>query len=101
MANILKDRDQRVIDAAIECAKESGYRHITREAVAARACVAPATVFNAFGTMLDLKGRVMRVAVERGLVELVAQGIADGSPIALGAPEELKRAALSYVISAA
>lgn len=98
MANVLKGRDQRILDAAIECAKESGYRHITREDVAARAGVAVGTVNNAYGTMLELKGAVMQAAVEREIIEIVAQGLADGSDIVRAAPAELRHRAFTHIV---
>lgn len=90
MANQLKNRNDRILDAAIECALEDGYQWITRGAVAAKAGVAVGTINNAFGDMIGLKRAVLKAAVERGIIKLVAQGLGDGHPIATAAPPEIK-----------
>jgi AcrR family transcriptional regulator len=97
MANILKDRDTRILNAAIDLAKSDGFQFLTRDGVAAAAGVAPSSVNNAFGTMRDLKRAVLRHAVATGIVEIVAQGLADKHPIALEASAELKQRAASFV----
>lgn len=99
MAKIIEDRDNRILNAAIELAKEDGYQWITRDAVAARAGVSPATINNVFGTMVDLKRAVLRAAVEREIVEIVAQGLADRHQIAQDAPSELKAQAALLMVA--
>lgn len=98
-ATMRTERDGRILEAAVELAKEpgtGGYQWITRDLVAERAGVSVGSVNNAFGRMVELKRAVMREAVSREIVEIVAQGLADGSPIAAAAPPDLKaRAARS------
>jgi AcrR family transcriptional regulator len=100
MVNVITGRDRLILDAAVELAKIEGYQWITREAVAERAGVAPATVNNAFGTMRDLKRAVLKEAVEKSIIEIVAQGLADGHAIARAAPEELRKLAAEKLIAA-
>jgi len=88
------ERDSRVLAAAIVEAREHGYQWITRDAVASRSGVSLGGVNNAFGTMVELKRAVMREAVAKSILEIVAQGLADRSPIALAAPPEIRAAAL-------
>lgn len=88
----------KVLEAAVLEAKDVGYQWITREAVAKRAGVSNASVSNAFGGMVALKRKVMAVAVERPIPEIVAQGLADGSTIAAAAPREVKEAASATLI---
>lgn len=88
------DRDQKVLEAAIAEAREQGYQFITREAVAARSGVSVGGVNNAFGTMLELKRAVLRAAIEREILPIVAEGIAMGSPVVSEIPPELRERAL-------
>lgn len=88
------DRDNKVLEAAIAEASEQGYQFITREAVALRAGVSVGGVNNAFGTMLDLKRAVLRAAIERENLPIVAEGIAMGSPVCAEIPPELRERAL-------
>lgn len=92
-----EDRERRILDAALEEAKEQGYQWITRDRVAARAGVAAGSVNAAFGKTVELKRAVMRVAVERGVLEIVAQGLAEGSAIAQAATPEIKQQAAALL----
>lgn len=99
MANQLPDRDQRILDAAVELAKGIGYQWITRDQVAEAADVSAGTVNNAFGSMVGLKRAVLRHAVENGIVVIVAQGLADSHEIARGAPADLKARAAALMVA--
>lgn len=90
-------RDAAVLAAGIALAKEVGYQWITRDDVARRARVSPGTVNNAFHPFVELKRAVLREAVRAGIVEIVAQGLADGHEIAKGAPPDLKERAVSFL----
>lgn len=95
MVKVIENRDARILEAAIEAAKVEGYQWITRDRVAEAAGVSPGTVNTAYGTMPDLKRAVLRAAVERGIWEIVAQGLADRHPIIMDAPPEIRSNALA------
>jgi AcrR family transcriptional regulator len=100
MVKIIENRDGRILDAALQLAESDGYQWITREAVAALAGVSPGTINNVFGTMPDLKRAVLKAAVERRVIPIVAQGMGDRHPIILDAPEDLRREAALFLASA-
>jgi len=56
-------RRQRVTDAALRLFLERGYVATTIEAIAAEAAVAPATVYQAFGTKQAILARVLDVTI--------------------------------------
>lgn len=89
------ERDALVLEAAVAEALAVGYQWITRDDVAARAGVSNATVSNAYGKMTDLKRTVLREAVRRPVLAIVAQGLADRHPIALDAAPHVKEQALA------
>ena len=89
------ERSTNVLEAAVQAALVHGYQWITRDDVAERANVSTATVSNAFGTMPDLKRAVLREAVRRPVLAIVAQGLADRHQIALDAPPHVKEQALA------
>lgn len=97
-AQALAERKAAILAAAIEEAKEQGYQWITRDAVAKRAGVGAGSVNVAFGRMVELKRAVLREAVARRIVEIVAQGLADQHPIAKDAPPDLKREAVALLL---
>lgn len=100
MANKLPNRDDRILEAAINLALQDGYQWITRARVAADADVAAGTINLAFGDMKGLKRAVLRAAIERGIIEIVAQGLADRHPIAMDAPAEIKAQAAALLMAA-
>lgn len=93
------ERDAALLDAALALAAASDYRSVTRAAVAERAGVSPGTVSNWAGDMGGLRAKVMHAAVERGALDVIAQGLAARDPIALGASVELRGAAAAQILS--
>lgn len=90
---MVSERNSKVLEAAIVEAEAEGYQFITRDAVAKRAGVSAGGVNNAFGTMLGLKRAVLREAIRREILPIVAEGLACKSPvIAEASPELIERA---------
>lgn len=96
-------RHDKVLAAASALARVTGFQHITRSEVAARAGVAAASVSHAFGSMIDLKQAVLRHAIETEDVTIVAQGLTDrpgGHPLVKDISDSLReRAARSLIAS--
>jgi hypothetical protein len=86
-----------ILCVALERARTVGYNNLTRAVVADAAGVSEALVSHYFGTMTELKEVVMAEAVKRGIVEIVAQGLAAGNPVARAASEEVKASALAWM----
>ena len=76
-------------------AERDGLAAVTRSIVAREARVVPATVSNAYGSMPALRDALMREAVSRPVLSVLAQGLAMGDPIARAAPEHVRQAALA------
>jgi AcrR family transcriptional regulator len=89
------DRRAQILDEALRCAEVYGYTNITRQMVADRLGLAPGLVSHYFGTMDDLRRDVMRHAIKRENLRVVAQGVIAGHPVAMRAPRDLKSRALA------
>lgn len=89
------DRRAQILDEALRCAEACGYANITRQMVADRLKLAPGLVSHYFGTMEDLRRTVMRHAIQRELLRIVAQGVVAKHPVAMRAPKELRTRALA------
>jgi AcrR family transcriptional regulator len=90
------DRKEQILETALRLAEKMGYTNITRAGVADAAGVAPSLVSHYFTTMGKMKRAVMRQAVKRAVLSIVAQGLTLKDDQALKAPEELRaRAAAS------
>ena len=100
MVKIITDRDNRILNAALDLAATEGYQWITREAVAAKAGVSPGTINNVFKTMRGLKRAVLAAAVDRRLLPIVAQGLADRHEIVMSAPADLRAEAAAHLTAA-
>jgi len=92
----IKPNERRVsiLDAAVRVAERHGYISMTRQQIADEAGVSGPLVQHYFHTMPKLRRAVMRHAVKRGCLPIIAQGLVAKDEQATLAPEELKRAAL-------
>lgn len=88
------NRTRDILDAALRLAETQGFTSLRRHHIAAEAGRSAAAVNQAFGSMEGLRAAVMRTAIERNMLRIVAQGLAAGDPVAMAAPETLKREAL-------
>lgn len=88
-----KVSDDRILSAAARLATAVGYRHLTRRDVAANAGVWPATISQRWGTMPEFRAAVLRHAVARGMLAVIAQGLAARDPIARRARPAVREAA--------
>jgi AcrR family transcriptional regulator len=91
-----EDRKSQILDVAMAMAKKDGYTRITRDAVASKAKVSTGLVTMYF-SMDALRDAIIKLAVKRGIAEIVAQGLANRHPVALRAPQELKERAASLL----
>jgi hypothetical protein len=86
-------RKTNILDAALEKAKDVGYREITREEIAEQAGVSMGLVSRYLGTMDQIRKAIMRAAIRREVLEIVAQGLACGDDQARKADPGVKAAA--------
>lgn len=89
------ETDQRILDAALTLAAANRYDRITRLDIAFGAGVSPGRVSLLAGNMDGLRDAIMTEAVRVDNAAVVAQGLADKHPAAMGASDELKQAALA------
>jgi hypothetical protein len=82
-------RRDHILGVAVAMASQSHYLRITRDGVAETAGVAAGSVTRYFGDMTTLRAAVLRAAVDTGAVDIVAQGILERDPVALGAPAQV------------
>lgn len=90
-------RRKHILDAAIELAKTKGYKSISRDDVANSANIVPGLVSYYFQSIDLLRILVLKTAVKREVLEIVAQGLVQKDPIAIQAPSELKHRAIAYL----
>lgn len=91
------ERNRRVIEAACVIAVVGGLRNVTRKAVAEVAEVSLGSVNLAVGDVTGLHNAVVREAISRPLLSVLAEALVMGHPFARDAPDELKAAALNTV----
>ncbi len=91
-------RKAEILAAALAEARMVGYRHVSREAIAARAECSPGLVSAYFGTMQALRRAIMSAAIARRDLVVLAQGLAAGDSKAKAAPDALRRAAAEALV---
>lgn len=91
-------RKDHILNVAIKLAtRPGGYNALTRDGIAESAGVSMGLINNYFGTMVQLKRAVMRAAINRGIPEIIAQGIAINDKHAKKAPQDLKEQAAKLI----
>ena len=93
-----RQRKTEILSAALELAKTEGLAGIRRDNVAERAGVATGLVNLHYGTMKQLRRAVVGEALRVRDLRVIAQAMAMGDPRALGAPEELRKAAALSIV---
>ena len=91
------DRTDALLTTALQLAARHGYHTLTRESIALAAGVSPALVSARLGTMDAMRRSVMRAAVTRRCVGVVAQGLSVRDKHAMKADKELRALAAAYV----
>ena len=91
-------RKDEILTAALEIAVASGLAAVSGNKIAAALGVRRPTVAYHITSMGELRRDVMREAVRTEALIVIAQGMAIGDAIALGAPEELRRRAVGVLV---
>lgn len=81
---------ERLIDVALKIAESKGWAAMTRDSIARSAGCSTGIVSVRFGAMDDMRAAVMRAAVKREVLKVIAQGLAMGDKHAKAAPKELR-----------
>lgn len=91
-------RREHILSVAVDIAIKQGYDNVTRERIAAQAGISTGLVNHAYSTMTKLRRAVMRAAIQRDLLPIIAKGIAEGCSVAHSAPTELKHRATQWML---
>ena len=91
-----EERKNEILKAALIVSTKKGYNKITRADVAKQAgnC-AESLISNYYGTMDNFRRKIMREAVIRECLKIIAQGLVVGDKYAAKASTELKQKALA------
>lgn len=87
----------RLIDAAVQLATKVGWSNLTRDGVAAEAGVCPALVTVRIGTMNELRRSVMRAAIDKRAMRVIAEGLAAEDRYACRIDPTLKAEAAAWL----
>lgn len=88
-------RKASVLEAAIIVAEKIGFANMRTKDIAEQAQCGHGTVTLYWHTMGQLRRGVMRAAIQRKRLKIIAVGLAIGDKDAKKAPEDLKKAALA------
>jgi AcrR family transcriptional regulator len=93
-----KERMAQIINVALIHAEKIGYQSLSRKIVADLAGVTPSLIHYHFKSMGKFKKLLMKGAVTREILPIIAQGLSARDPIALKAPDELKKRVMLYLM---
>ncbi len=89
---------EKILEAAYQMAVRNGFNTLTRDSIAAEAEIAKGAINHHFGTVSVVRNEVMRIAIEREQLSIIAQGLATDDGIAKSAPLELRTRALTTLL---
>lgn len=84
---------EKILATALKLSERAGFRNVTRQAIAAELGIATGTVTYHMGEMRKLQRAVVAAAIEEKNLVVFAQALVERHPLALAAPETLKRQA--------
>lgn len=90
-------RKELLLCTAIDIAIRHGYQKLTRDKIAKEAEVSTGLINKYFGTIAKLKKAVLKAAIEREIIEIIAQGLGTREPMILKASSAVKQKALDYM----
>lgn len=90
-------RREEILNAAIELAVKIGYQNITRDGVALAANISSGLVTIYFSPIQELKNAVMKSAIEKEILSIIAQGMSLGDTQAQAITPELKQRVLEFL----
>jgi AcrR family transcriptional regulator len=93
------DRKAQILEAALQYAAANSFAQITFAAVGRLSGCGRTTAIYHFHSIVRLRSAVMRIAVKRGVLKVVAQGLVARHSAALAAPDDLKARALASLRS--
>lgn len=96
---IPKEREHALLECALKLAASEGLYRMTRGRLASRAGVSTGLVSLYLGTMPQLRQKVLREAIKREILPIIADGLAAHDKAALRAPPVVKRKALEGLVS--
>lgn len=88
-----------MIDAALKRAEAVGFANLTRNEVADACGISPALVSGRFGTFTEMKRDILRAAVKKESLGVIAYALAVGHPICKKISPELKARASAHLSS--
>ena len=88
-------RKEAVLEAALLVAQKIGFNKMRACDIAEKAECSHGLVFARWTTLGQLRRAVMRAAIQRRVLSIVAEGLALGDKDARKAPDDLKKAALA------
>lgn len=82
-----------ILSVAMQLANLHGFGNITRDMIANRAEIAAGSVSYHFKSMRKLEAAMVERAIETSNMRILGQALAKRHPLALKAPEEIRKAA--------
>jgi AcrR family transcriptional regulator len=90
-------RREEILSAASELANKIGYQNITRDAVASLVGISSGLIALYFNTMAQLKAAVMRRAIEKEILPIIAQGLSLGDIQTQEVAPDLKKRVIEFL----
>lgn len=92
-----EERKNIILGSALSLAEKKGFNNFSSPELAEACGCNHSLIFHYFNNMDHLRHEIMTKAVTDKNLVVISQGLVDKHPIAIGAPENLKRSALKTI----
>lgn len=92
-----ENRKDAILEAGLVAARKVGFLNLRQADIAQEAGCAHGLVTRYFATMTQMRRAIMRAAIQRKDLALIAQGLGCGDADARKAPDDLKKKALKLL----
>ncbi len=92
------ERAEEILNAALKVSEEHGYDKVSRAQIAEEANCAESLISFYFSTMDDVRDTIMKEAILKHNLKIIAQGIISNSEHVLTASKYLKQEALLSIL---
>lgn len=90
-------RKQHITEQGLTLARNGHYLLFTRGELAAACCVTPGVITAYFGGIDNVRGAVLELAIERKVIEVIAQALVQRDPLIANINDELKQKAIKFI----
>lgn len=99
MNSIGDDRKRQILECGVMLAKKIGYKRVSQIDIAKHLKISNALPIIYFGRITNLRAEILKVAIEREILEILAQAMGMKDPMVKNISTELKNKVINFILN--